>query len=119
MTLYVSEAISFVNRHRLSLICLLETKVSVRNESLSQRSFFPAWQYVVVYGMNRVDRMQVCWDPSRVVVDVIDTASQWIHVKTTFLETNISSVVTFVYGLNEVHQRQPLWEFVRLTAREC
>lgn len=51
-------------------------------------------------------------------VDIIDTSSQWIHIKAMFLDSTTSCLVTFIYGLHEVSQRSVLWEFVRVTARE-
>lgn len=98
----VSDACSFVIRYRLNLIGLLETKESVRNRISSQRSVFPTWTNIVANGSNRVGRMQVCWDLTRVVVDVIEISSQWIHVKAIFLESGILFVVSFAYGMNEV-----------------
>lgn len=89
-----------MNRHRLSLIGLLEMKDKVINERQSQMSFFATRKYVVVYDDNGVGTMQVYLDPTRVIVDVIDTAPQWIHTKATFLESDVSFSTTFVYGLH-------------------
>lgn len=115
---HITEACSFISRHHLSLIGKLETMMCLSNESRSQRSFFFTWRYVVIYGGNGVGRMKVCWDSSRVVVDFIDTATQWIHVKATFLHSSTSCFVIFVYGLNEVSQRRVLWDFVRAASRK-
>lgn len=72
---HVTEVRDFVRRQQLSFVGLLETKLCLNNEGSSQRSIFSYWIYVVIYGSNGVDRIQVYWDLSRVGVDVIDSAS--------------------------------------------
>lgn len=113
---HVQEARRFIRSNRLSVICLLETKVRATSESQVQQSFMPSWQFEIVRYDNAVSRMWLCWNPTEMEVEILNVDVQWIHSRIRFISTNISCCSTFVYGLYEPIDRRLLWNFLRSSA---
>ncbi|KAJ6370145.1 hypothetical protein OIU76_028422 [Salix suchowensis] len=60
--------------------------------------------------MSSSARIVVFWNPSTIMVDLVDCSSQGIHVVLRSLGSQISFHVTFVYGLHTIVARRDLWD---------
>ncbi|XP_075475225.1 uncharacterized protein LOC142505973 [Primulina tabacum] len=68
--------------------------------------------------LNDKGRIFVLWNPNKVNVDV-GMCEQAIHVNIDCVATNIRFCVSFVYGLNKIVQRRPLWDNLRNFGDSC
>jgi len=55
-------------------------------------------------------RIWVCWDPNLLMVDLLGSSDQIIHVCVTMLVSNISSNASFVYGENNMTKYKAFWD---------
>lgn len=94
----------------MGLIGLLETKVKEKNvHSTATRSFL-RWQWIHNFSYNTKGRIWIAWRPSAYRVDLVNMTAQMIHCHVTKLQRNKHFFITFVYGMNQDHQRLKLWQ---------
>ena len=61
----------------------------------------------------------VFWNPFTVKVDLLGSSAQALHLSETCLISQISFMVTFVYGFNTISARRSLWEDLRRCNSSC
>ncbi|KAL0444845.1 UNVERIFIED_CONTAM: hypothetical protein Slati_2207200 [Sesamum latifolium] len=55
------------------------------------------------------NKIWLTWDNSEITVDILATHEQYIHCRVHLLCSHICSLVTIVYGVNDVYPRRVLW----------
>jgi exonuclease III len=106
------EVRSFVNKNKLSVIGLVEHKIKEHNFSRVFSSMIPFWSFVHNYTNSSSGRICIGWDPTIVKVFVLAQTSQAIHCGIHSVTGDINFTATFVYGSNDYHERDALWQFL-------
>ncbi|KAG5223795.1 endonuclease/exonuclease/phosphatase family protein [Salix suchowensis] len=52
----------------------------------------------------------VTWNPTKLMVQILDHAPQWLVCETTMLATNKKLLITFIHGFNTPAERVQLWD---------
>ena len=52
----------------------------------------------------------MAWNPGIYNLTLLHMTVQYIHCEVMNVRTNTHFYITFVYGLNHIHQRQELWQ---------
>ena len=99
-----------VAEYRLSLVGLIETKVSFAKKTQLAKDLLPGWEVVYNYMNQSNGRIWAAWDPSILSVHLLYFSSQLLHLRVQSIDTQQQFLVTFVYGLNYPQERLPLWE---------
>ncbi|KAL0439729.1 UNVERIFIED_CONTAM: hypothetical protein Slati_2455900 [Sesamum latifolium] len=92
----------------VKFIGLLETHVAVNNVMQIQSVMLSGWNWFV-NPTGPGNRIWLAWDATEVVVDILITHVQCIHCRVHSLRSCMDSLVTIVYGLNDVISRTELW----------
>ncbi|KAL0415269.1 UNVERIFIED_CONTAM: hypothetical protein Slati_3358800 [Sesamum latifolium] len=93
---------------RLQFLGLLETRVNQANVTHVQLSVLPRWKWFTD-PLGPGNRIWIAWDDDLLNVDILD------------IDTTKSTVtlVTIVYGADEVGIRRELWQVLGTLARRC
>jgi hypothetical protein len=102
------EVKSMIQRHNISLVCLIETKVQEHNVDRVKSCIVPEWDYVANYNCHFLGRIWVCWKKSVYSVNVIDMSMQSINCEIKILHNNHCWFHSFVYGANSGVDRRIL-----------
>ena len=95
--------------NKISCIGLIENKHSLDNIENICKSIWPNWNYVHNGSRDSRSRVLVGWNPNIWDLNVINSSSQFIHVKLVSHDKEVSYNATFVYGSNHIHVRRNLW----------
>ena len=99
-----------VAEYRLSLVGLIETKVSFGRRHQLARDLLPGWEVFYNYSNQCNGRIWAAWDPSILSVQLLFSSNQLLHLRVQSIDTQQQFLVSFVYGLNYPQERLPLWE---------
>ncbi|KAL0439785.1 UNVERIFIED_CONTAM: hypothetical protein Slati_2461500 [Sesamum latifolium] len=99
---------NLIYENRLSLVGLLETRVSAANIVRVQRGLLPRWTWFVDY-FAPGNRIWLAWDSDFVGIDILEVDVQFIHCRIQMHCIHTSVLMTFVYGVNDVGGRRLLW----------
>ena len=89
----------------MGLVGLLETKVKEKNgEKVA------GWRWVHNFHLDPKGRIWVAWNPRYYQLKMIHMTMQFIHYEAVQVSTNTHFFITYVYGLNQLQQRQQLWD---------
>jgi hypothetical protein len=72
------EVRSFVRRVKVSLICLLETRVKVEKAEKIKENIVPGWGFLLNYDNHHLRRIWICWNKDVVEVNLIRKHEQSI-----------------------------------------
>ncbi|XP_059441719.1 uncharacterized protein LOC132174022 [Corylus avellana] len=100
------EVVSMIKRHKVSLICLIETRVKENKADKVKACIVPDWDYVFNYDKHYLGRIWICWNNSDFEVIVLDKGEQSINC---FVKSLNSWFHSFVYGANQGVDRRLLW----------
>jgi exonuclease III len=70
------EVKSFVRRAKVSLICLLETRVKIEKAEKIKENNVPGWKFIHNYDSHHLLRIWICWNKDAVEVHLISMSSQ-------------------------------------------
>lgn len=87
----------------------LETKIQHNNSSRITNSLLAEWKYFANSNSQSTARIIVVWHPS-VTVTIYKASPQMVTCGIFILSQNLSFTVSFVYGFNQVDERQQLWD---------
>ncbi|KAK3204593.1 hypothetical protein Dsin_018639 [Dipteronia sinensis] len=96
--------------HKLSLVCLIKTRVRFNNKPLVVNSVFKDWDMLDNYNSHGLERIWIGWDPKILKITKISEMYQIIHYNTCIMDTNDQFRISFVYGSNKDRSRRALWE---------
>lgn len=107
----------FLTSNRISLIALLETRVSEQNAAAVSSYIVPQFNWCFNYNNHPNWRIWLGWNNNLWHLSVISCTAQTIHCNVTFLESGFTFCITFVYGFNLMNDRRTLWDnFSQLSA---
>ena len=100
----------FLLTHKVSLVGIFETRVNKELIVHSQKLIAPSWKWVDNSLHWHKVRIKVEWDESRFCLSVVCDHRQFIHCKVQLIDRGKICWITFVYGLNIIADRRPLWQ---------
>lgn len=103
------EVAKFLSYHNLSLVGLLETKVKRKGLGALYLRMFPNWCITTNLAWPEGGRIIVAWKSVDAHVDILSSRSQFIHMEVSPVN-GTPFMCTFVYGSNNRHERQHLFE---------
>ena len=103
------EVIDFVKKEDIKIMSILETKVKMENEAKIFYNSFKNWKFLSNSQPDLPARIWVCWDPNFCDVLMVQKSNQFIFVKVTVFEGDLSFFSTFVYAENKHELRLPLF----------
>lgn len=107
---------NWVRTAKLSLGCLVETRVQEVNFQRIFTATFPGWQCLHNYSHHRLGRIWVCWSDEVEVVPVLISVQMitcWIRFK----GTEDICLSSFVYASNCMVERRELWKEMETVSR--
>ena len=99
-----------VTSKNLSLVGLIETKVSYGRRHKLARELLPGWEFIFNYSNQGNGRIWTAWNPSVLSLQQLYSSPQIQHLLVHIIGSQQNFLVTFVYGLNYPHERISLWE---------
>lgn len=98
----------WVKAARLSIGCLLETKVKFDKFQKFFDGTFPGWSFLHNYSHHGLGRIWVVWSAGVEVIPVL-TSAQMITVWVRYKDTGDTFLCSFVYASNCAIERRQLW----------
>ncbi|XP_074374175.1 uncharacterized protein LOC141714560 [Apium graveolens] len=102
---------NFISSNNVNLMGVLETKVKSDNALGVSKKICRDWKWLFNYNHHYNGRVWVGWNPSVWDISIHSMSSQVITCNATFLEKNITILVSFVYAFNDAVDRVPLWNY--------
>ncbi|GAV80189.1 Exo_endo_phos domain-containing protein [Cephalotus follicularis] len=106
----------FILSNKISLIALLETRISEPNVNQVVKSIRKQWNFCSNHSVSLSGRIIVMWDPAYLVFAPIFVNEQALHGEVT-LPNQQKIYVSFVYGLCDSRDRKLLWDDISFCAR--
>ncbi|XP_019183032.1 PREDICTED: uncharacterized protein LOC109177999 [Ipomoea nil] len=100
----------FVWNNKLSVIALLETKLSIEKADLFVKNRKNGWKLATNFHDTVGGRILVTWNPALVDCSILETGPQHVHCLILCKISQKKILCTFVYGLFSVVARRQLWE---------
>ena len=105
-----------ISTSRLSLLGILETKVSYGRRLNLARELMPDWEFLFNYSNNCNGRIWTAWDPSILSIHLLASSPQMMHLSVLIKESQTQLLMTLIYALNYANERVPLWEEINSIA---
>ena len=102
--------LNHVKKNRIDVMGILETKIRKHRMLDILRNKFRGWEMVDNFHHSPNGRILIIWRGDKASVEVVDSSSQVIHCLVTCQSTTKKFYTSFVYGLNKVVDRRPLWQ---------
>ncbi|XP_073041793.1 uncharacterized protein [Primulina eburnea] len=102
----------FIKKRNLSILGLLEVKVKEHLVDRMMATNFPGLSFIQNFLLSDKILILLMLNISFVIVDLFEMTDQVIHVNVVCLHSHRVFVISFVYGLNSVVERRPLWDFL-------
>jgi len=99
-----------VNSLKLSIICLVETRVQQANSISVVKSMLPGWNFFHNYSMHLLGKIWICWDPGIISLSLVDVHSQVTTCMVMSTTNKRSWFLSAVYGANQGLERRTLWK---------
>uniref|UniRef100_A0A803PDG0 Reverse transcriptase domain-containing protein n=1 Tax=Cannabis sativa TaxID=3483 RepID=A0A803PDG0_CANSA len=104
------EVKGFIERYKIGLVGLLETRVKASKLGALYVRMFANWCFTSNIAWAKGGRIIVAWNPGSFNVNILFCSSQMIHLHVTNLDNRNNFYVSFVYGYNNVDGRNLLWK---------
>ena len=98
--------------HKLSPVCLIETRVSMILKPVVVNSVFKDWKMLDNYNSHDLGRIWIGWDPRILKITKFFEIDQIIHCQAHILDGNDRFHISFVYGSNVDSSRRALWHSI-------
>lgn len=100
----------FFKETKSDIMCLLETKFTIKALDNFMKFYLPDLQYDSNLDICSGGRIVTIWNPITVHMYRAHASKQAIHYKSRCLVSNSSFNFSAIYGFWSVHTRKPLWE---------
>lgn len=97
-----------LQKHQVTFVGLLETKVKNHNITNIQKLFGSAWRWHVNNNRGSIGRIWVGWQTADLDVKILDEGEQAVLCEVT-AQHQAPVVISVVYGKNDARARQELW----------
>ncbi|XP_056688453.1 uncharacterized protein [Spinacia oleracea] len=101
---------SFIHKHHVGLVGLLEHKVKVSKLGNLYQNVFLNWCFTSNSSFHDGGRIVLAWNPSSFTVSILSVTSQLIHCSVQVVGSSQKFFCTFIYAFNESHKRLELWK---------
>jgi exonuclease III len=108
MPLKQKEVRKMVRKLRISILCLVETRVKQENFSKIVVSMLPGWEVINNYSAHILGRIWVCWDPGISSLKALDIHEQVITCQVDSVVTGSPWALSVVYGATQGLDRRDL-----------
>ncbi|CAH9083773.1 unnamed protein product [Cuscuta epithymum] len=105
---------SYIKLNNISLVCFLETKMTVAAFNNYILNKWPGWMFENNFDFISGGRMAIMWNPNLMDCVFLEKESQHLHTRCTCRITQTSFFATFVYPLYTVLERKALWDHLTL-----
>jgi exonuclease III len=102
------EVKNMIKCHKISFICLIETRVKIQKADVIRSYIVPDWDYVYNYDQHFLGRIWVCWKKDEFEVIVLDKSYQSINCVVKSIKNNLNWFHSFIYGDNKGVDRKLL-----------
>lgn len=99
----------WVKAAKLSIGCLMETRVQEGQFKKEVEATFPGWSYIQNYDHHRLGSIWVFWSEKVEVVHVTSSAQMitcWVRLKS----SGDFFLGSYVYAFNDARERRALWQ---------
>ena len=110
------EIVRLILEKKIDVMGIVETKVKLANQIKINNNMFPNWHFVTNSTTELTGRIWVGWNPDKIKLTVLLKCSQMIHVKIEIIESSVSFMASFVYGLHTPFDRRSLWRELKSCA---
>ncbi|XP_074351344.1 uncharacterized protein LOC141690440 [Apium graveolens] len=97
--------------NKVGFMGVLETKFKAHNALGISKKINKNWRWMFNYEHHYNGRIWVGWDPGVWQLSLHSSNAQCITCFATFLDKNITTLVSFVYAFNDAYDRVPLWNY--------
>ncbi|XP_074320303.1 uncharacterized protein LOC141657078 [Silene latifolia] len=102
----------FLHNNNIGVFGLLETRVRVNAINKVHQGIGSNWSLVHNTSVHDGGRIWIIWDFGNYTFDIISIEAQVIYVKITCINGQ-AWWMSVIYGFNKVHERIPLWDYLR------
>lgn len=99
----------FHKKSKLSVAGLLETRVKEVKANKIVPKVARGWSWVSNYQVAQNGHIWALWREELVDLQVLQIHEQFIHCKITDRRSDFDTLITFVYGKNNIEDRKSLW----------
>lgn len=110
---------SFMKKHQVDVMGVLETKLNLVKLNRIYRNKFQGWEQLNNFPLHPAGRILVFWNPISVDIQVLDASPQAIHCRVTCKVTSNIFCLSFIYGFNSMISRRQLWSSISNFAINC
>jgi len=97
-------------KKEISLLAVLETKLSIAGLEAFMRRRFRGWKQVNNFASHGGGRILILYDPLKIQLDTLEVLPQIIHCRVICKVSSESFLGSFVYGFHSIVARRSLWE---------
>lgn len=105
-----SELKHFISMNNIDFMGILDTKVKIDNATAISKKINKSWKWLFNYNCHYNGRVWVGWNPSIWDIALHQVTAQHVTCLATFLDKDVSFLVTFVYAYNDAADRVALWD---------
>ncbi|KAH0867071.1 hypothetical protein HID58_074093 [Brassica napus] len=103
---------------KLSIGCLIETRVKEQSFQKVFDATFPGWKFVHSYSNHRLGRIWVCYS-DEVGVRLVSSSAQMITLWVKYKGSGDMFPCSFVYAFNHANERRELWREMEVIGRSA
>lgn len=100
--------------HRISILCLVETRVKMDNYPKVAGSMLPGWKIINNYSKHCLGKIWICWDPGGDKLEVFDIHAQVITCRVISKDSGVNWMLSVVYGATSGPDRRGLLTKLRV-----
>ena len=101
---------ALAKKWEISLLAVLETKLSVSGLEVFMGRRFRGWKQVNNFASHAGGRILILYDPLKIQLDTLEVLPQIIHCRVICKVSSVSFLGSFVYGYHSIVARRGLWE---------
>jgi exonuclease III len=99
-----------IKQFKVSILCLVETRVKQENCLKIKAAMIPSWGLIHNYSSHRLGRIWVCWDPNIFYVMAVNIHEQLITCKLSSVYDNELWMLSAVYKATQGQERRKLMQ---------
>jgi len=101
---------ALARKREISLLAVLETKLSESGLEVFMCRRFKGWKQVNNFASHGGGRILILYDPLKIQLDTLEILPQIIHCRVVCKVSSVSFLGSFVYGFHSIVARRSLWE---------
>ena len=102
--------LNHVKKNKIVIMGILQTKIRKHRMMEIVRKKFRSWKITDNFHHSLNGRIMIIWRGDKIDLEIIDSNAQVIHCLAICKSTSVKFYISFVFALNKVVKRRPLWE---------